>query len=194
MKLTRHILIAGVLGAALLAPLANAITIDSSTYIGRYNPASTYNNGSDALEAANAIVNWYNGGPDANTVLTDSPQVTVVLNNTGLGILPGSLSLGATDNSDPHLSTFNNTVYTYVIGKFGNTAYLYYLGNLVAGEYSLPADFSPQTTGDGLSHWVTFTVRNPPFLPPPGVPDGGSTAVMLGLALTAMGFAFRRRS
>lgn len=72
--------------------------------------------------------------------------------------------------------------YEFVLAKLGNTAFVWYVG----GEaFNLGSNFGP---GNGLSHWAAFnsTTTN--------VPDGGTTAALLGLGLVAMSMIARRRA
>ena len=166
------ILIAGV------AVNSQALTIDYSTMgVGNWDPGSAYNNNTDATIAANALVTWYNGGANANSVLSG---VTVTLAPTGLAPLPNPLTFSFKDETSP-FSSFDASLYSYVLGKYGNVTYLYYIGNL-SGTYDLPLTGPNQL---GLSHEIGFVARTTT------VPDGGMTVIMLGSALAGLG-AVRR--
>jgi VPDSG-CTERM motif len=74
-------------------------------------------------------------------------------------------------------------LYTYLFAKYDGPNYgseVWYVGNL-SGIITIPATGG----GYGLSGWTLFG----PGVP--GVPDGGTTAMLLGAALTALGMARR---
>ena len=89
---------------------------------------------------------------------------------------------GALDYPDnPPIS--GPTGFTYVLGKYGNDSYVWFVGGQ---DFTMP---STVAGSGGLSHWAAFT---PTGNNTPGVPDSGSTLVLLGLALTGAAFLRRR--
>jgi hypothetical protein len=75
-------------------------------------------------------------------------------------------------------------VYTYLFAKYdgqNDFSQVWYVGNL-SGTLTIPAD---GPLGHGLSGWILFGPGTP------GVPDGGTTAMLLGAALGALGMARR---
>ena len=77
--------------------------------------------------------------------------------------------------------------WAYISGKYGNDGiHVWYIGNLAATDtVTLPANFDGNT-GPGLSHWTLYTADQ--F----DVPDGGTTAALLGLSLVGLGMIRRR--
>jgi hypothetical protein len=155
-----------------LALTSQATLIDYSTMgVGNWDPASKYNNDAGATLAANALVTWYNGGVNANTVLSEA---SFTLGTASLGTLPGPLSFSFKDENAPYLS-FDASLYSYVLGKYGNVSYLFYLGDQ-GGTFELPSNM----TSGGLSHEIGFIARQ-------SVPDGGMTLMLLGSAFAGLG-------
>jgi hypothetical protein len=77
-------------------------------------------------------------------------------------------------------------VYSYLFAKYdgqNDISQVWYVGNL-SGMLTIPAD---GPLGHGLSGWILFG----PGGVPPGVPDGGTTVMLLGAALGALGMARR---
>lgn len=76
-------------------------------------------------------------------------------------------------------------VYTYLFAKYdgqNDFSQVWYVGNL-SGTLTIPAD---GPLGHGLSGWILFGPGTPG-----GVPDGGTTAMLLGAALGALGMTRR---
>ena len=74
-------------------------------------------------------------------------------------------------------------LYTYLFAKYDGPNYgseVWYVGNL-SGTITIPAT----ADGYGLSGWTLFGPGTP------GVPDGGTTVMLLGAALGALGMARR---
>lgn len=121
-------------------------------------------------------------GANATDTVTDFPHSWNY--DTTAYDFNGSVSAtGALDYTDsPPLS--GPAGYEYVLAKFGNTAYVWYIG----GEgFTLPSDLEG-IKGSGLSHWAAFNLTGT------NVPDGGTTAVLVGLGLVGMSFIARRRT
>lgn len=153
------------------APLARAIPLDFDTHgIGYYSPASQANNNTDATNAVNAMVNWYNGGANPN-----GGSITYTF-DVGTSVpaapLPTPISFGFKDESAPY-GDIDSSVYSYALGKYGNVAFILYLGNLAPGNYSMPANLG----GHDLSHFLALSA------PRTSVPEGGTTMALLGLGL-----------
>ena len=75
-------------------------------------------------------------------------------------------------------------VYTYLFAKYdgrNDNSQVWYVGDL-SGIITIPAN-GPRN--HGLSGWILFGPGNP------GVPDGGTTVMLLGAALGALGIARR---
>jgi len=168
------------LAGALLAfsPSARALQLGDAHELGFVNfgiPAGD----NDRLNYVNHLV-----GMALNT--TDSAfGQTFTRSGHAFGSLPTAVLAGSVKDS-----TGNNQVnlgagglYTYLLAKYDGPNYgteVWYVGDL-SGMITIPA-----TAGRyGLSGWMLFG----PGVP--GVPDGGTTAMLLGAALSVLGVARR---
>lgn len=93
--------------------------------------------------------------------------------------------------NDPEIKRFTYTVpddcdFVYVLAKFGGgpTVITDYAWYLTAGETLVFPPLNEEQMRNALSHYVVWCGTN-------GVPDGGLTAVLLGLALTGLGASRR---
>ena len=106
------------------------------------------------------------------------------------GTLSNPVQSGAGDNTV-------NPGFAFVLAKYNGQNGGYVLFHLPTfGSNTLPQfpDNFWTTTGQyALSHHTTFT-SDGPVVTPRGVPDGGSTAALLGSILFAVGFVRRRLS
>jgi VPDSG-CTERM motif len=104
----------------------------------------------------------------SNHAFSPLPQAVLALNGPGIQT---SINLGA------------GGLYTYLFAKYDGPNYgseVWYVGDL-SGIITIPA-----TAGRyGLSGWTLFGPGTP------GVPDGGTTAMLLGTALGVLGIARR---
>ncbi len=97
------------------------------------------------------------------------PLPTAVFHHNGSGTI---INLGAAGT------------YTYLFAKYDGPNYgseVWYVGDL-SGIITIPLTAG----GYGLSGWTLFTGGGPP-----GVPDGGTTVMLLGAALGSLGMARR---
>jgi VPDSG-CTERM motif len=101
--------------------------------------------------------------------------------NNSFGSLPTAVfALNGTSTSI-HLGAAGT--YTYLFAKYDGPNYgseVWYVGDL-SGVITIPATAG----GYGLSGWTLFTTGGQ------GVPDGGTTVMLLGAALSALGMARR---
>ncbi|PYK10539.1 MAG: hypothetical protein DME65_09720 [Verrucomicrobia bacterium] len=102
----------------------------------------------------------------------------------GFGPLPGPANLalrgtGTTVNLGPTAGLYDY-LFAHYGGPGGGFAEVWYVGNL-NGSISIPAT----GLGHGLSGWALFTG------PGGAVPDGGTTLMLLGAALSAVGVVRR---
>jgi hypothetical protein len=102
--------------------------------------------------------------------------------NNSFGSLPTAVfALNGTSTS---INLGAAGTYTYLFAKYDGPNYgseVWYVGDL-SGVITIPATAG----GYGLSGWTLFTAGGPQ-----GVPDGGTTAMLLGTALGALGMARR---
>ena len=166
--------IAVALFAIVVSTSVQAVTIPLNRLIGDWDPASTLNNNTEATQGANILVNYYNSGiaPNPNT----DPKFTLSANV--LGVLPTPLTFGVKFDSPTPQAISNE--YEYVLGKYGNVAYLFYVGGLAGTSFELPTVLNG-VTQNALSHQLAFNA------PRQSVPDGGSSLMLLGLALGGAG-------
>ncbi len=115
-------------------------------------------------------------GPFSGMIFTRSSNVFANLPNANANIIA--------QGSTTTINLAAGGVYSYLFAKYdGQNDYsqVWYVGNL-SGTISIPAD---GPLGHGLSGWILFG----PGVP--GVPDGGTTAILLGVGLGALGTARR---
>lgn len=173
-------LLCTVLAGALLAlsPNARALTLQ----IGDTHELGFVNFGipggdTDRLNYVNHLIGMALGSTDqayGQTFLRSNNAFNQMLQAVLTGNVKGattSINLGA------------GGLYTYLLAKYDGPNYgteVWYVGDL-SGIINIPA-----TAGRyGLSGWMLFG----PGVP--GVPDGGTTAMLLGAALSALGVARR---
>jgi hypothetical protein len=106
----------------------------------------------------------------------------VFRSSNNFGHLPGPAVFALTGHGTN--ITIGSGIYSYVLAQYGkgvnSVGQAWYIGNL-SGDITIPA-----TTGSmRLTRWKLFG----PGVP--GVPDGGTTVMLLGAALGALGIARR---
>ena len=108
---------------------------------------------------------------------------TFFRSNNALGQMPQAVLAGNVKGTTTSVNLGAGGLYTYLLAKYDGPNYgteVWYVGDL-SGIITIPA-----TAGRyGLSSWMLFG----PGVP--GVPDGGTTAMLLGAALSALGVARR---
>jgi hypothetical protein len=109
----------------------------------------------------------------------------IITRSTNLfGSLPAASAVGAVSGTGVtiDLNAIGGT-FTYLFAKYDGGNDLSQVWNIsgLTGVITIPAD---GPLGHGLSGWILFG-------PTGGVPDGGTTAMLLGAALGALGIARR---
>jgi hypothetical protein len=108
---------------------------------------------------------------------------TFFRSNHSFGQLPEAVLAGSVKGTSTTINLGAGGLYSYLLAKYDGPNYgteVWYVGDL-SGMITIPA-----TAGRyGLSSWMLFG----PGVP--GVPDGGTTAMLLGAALSALGVARR---
>ena len=188
---TMLICVALMLGCVTVQP-ASALSIGVDRLLGFAEPG-TPSNESNAVNQVNFLIEAYNAGIATHTNLgdnSDDPQgevhflwfsdpaswpsdpATLIPDP----VLPMVTTATKTDTENPNID-LGSMVYEWIVTKYGRDSYVYYIGD-ISGEIELPV--SGWRNGSGLSHYalVESTTR---------VPDGGSTALLLGLACIALG-------
>jgi len=103
--------------------------------------------------------------------------------NNAFGQLPQAVLAGHVNGTSTSINLGAGGLYTYLFAKYDGPNYgseVWYVGDL-SGIIEIPATAG----GYGLSGWTLFGTGVP------GVPDGGITAMLLGMALGALGLARR---
>ena len=175
-----------------LASNASALTLTSANVLGTVNPGTP--SGDDfSGELVRFLVVKHNIPTPAGTTLGDNPADSgteaYILRNQFGSALPLPITLNyKNDNSNTTISGLGT--YEYVLGKYGNDAVVFYIGNLVQdGSITLPNKVNTwfSEIKGGLSHTSFFNERT-------SVPDGGATALLLGLGFLGLAVGVRKKS
>lgn len=165
MKLKQLILSASAgLAVLVIVPFAEAVPINLGQTTG--SPASP----SDELTRLDGQISSYNSANSASlptgTITGDSGDVTTGSGGTSI--------------------TVNVSGWDYIVLKWADTDQYYYIGT-TTGNYTFNSTvFNGNDQPQALSHYALF---NPVST---SVPDGGSTALLLGAAMSGLGLVVRR--
>ncbi len=162
-----------------LPPTIN-LTNGDEHELGQVQPA-TPERAADITQYVNFMIGLSLGGSGRVIIGPHNTLVTRSMNDFGSLLGPATLALRGT------LTTINfgtQGTYDYLFAQYGGPgggfAEVWYVGNL-NGSISIPAT----GLGHGLSGWALFTA------PGGAVPDGGTTVMLLGAALGALGVVRR---
>jgi hypothetical protein len=174
---TKFAVLLTAVAAALLAftPSARALTIGDGHELGFVN-FGIPSGDSDRLTYVNHLVGMALGTSDKADGQTYSRS------NNSFSPLPQAVLGGLVDGTSTTIN-LGSGLYTYLFAKYDGPNYgseVWYVGDL-SGNITIPATAG----GYGLSGWTLFGPGTP------GVPDGGTTAMLLGAALSALGIARR---
>ena len=193
----------------LVSQPVTAHTIGVDELLGIIVPGTPANEDNGQIQVNGLLEGWVLPGPDVLGYNDGAPSGSVLGNNpadpksevytlkfSATTVIPKPLAPLATSFS-PSVEGSNPTFnlgtweYDWVLAKWGQDAAVYYIGNLPAWtEVTLSLGGTGFTTnGHGLSHYILFNQTAPS---PPPVPDGGSTAALLGSALFAAAYLRRR--
>src|SRR5213596_2596788 len=103
--------------------------------------------------------------------------------NNSFSPLPQAVLAGHVNGTSTTINLGAQGTYTYLFAKYDGPNYgseVWYVGDL-SGKITIP----PTAGGYGLSGWTLFGRGGQ------GVPDGGTTAMLLGAALSVLGMARR---
>jgi VPDSG-CTERM motif len=161
-----------------LPPSIN-LTIGDQHELGQVQPATP--EGDAAItQYVNFMIGLSLGGSGHVIIGPHDNLVTRSMNN--FGALPSAAALALRGKGTIDLGT--QGTYDYLLAHYGGPgggfAEVWYVGNL-SGSISIPAI----GFGHGLSGWALFTAAGG------AVPDGGTTAMLLGAALGALGMVRR---
>jgi hypothetical protein len=155
---------------------ARALTIGDSHELGFVN-FGIPSGDSDRMNYVNHLIGMALGTTD------QAFGQTFFRSNNAFGSLPQAVLAGHVSGTSTSINLGAGGLYTYLFAKYDGPNYgseVWYVGDL-SGIITIPA-----TAGRyGLSGWTLFG----PGVP--GVPDGGTTAMLLGAALSALGVARR---
>jgi VPDSG-CTERM motif len=166
--------------AGINAPLTN-LTFSDTHVVGTIRPAAPASPG-DVAPYINFMIGLV---PGHSGTFHNPPHTQTVTRSTNLfASLPNALVPGAVSGTGTSINLGAGGVFSYLFAKYdgqNDISQVWYVGNL-SGMLTIPAD---GPLGHGLSGWILF---------PPGggqVPDGGTTVMLLGAALGALGVARR---
>jgi hypothetical protein len=161
-------------------PATFNLTIGDNHELGQAQPPTP--EGDAAItQYVNFMIGLSLGGSGQVIIGPHTIVVTRSMNDFGSLPSPATLALRGTGTT-VNLGTQGTYAYLFAHygGPGGGFAEVWYVGNL-NGSISIPAT----GLGHGLSGWALFTA------PGGGVPDGGTTVMLLGAALGALGMARR---
>jgi VPDSG-CTERM motif len=156
------------------------LTIGDQHELGQVQPP-TPEGDADITQYVNFMIGLERGGSGHVIIGPHNALVTRSMNNFGSLPGPATLALRGTGTT---INVGTQGTYNYLFAHYGGPgggfAEVWYVGNL-NGSISIPAT----GLGHGLSGWALFTA------PGGAVPDGGTTVMLLGAALGALGMARR---
>jgi len=162
-----------------LPPSIN-LTIGDQHELGQAQPP-TPEGDADITQYVNFMIGLSLGGSGHVIIGPHNILVTRSMNN--FGSLPGPATL-ALRGTGTMINLGTQGTYSYLFAHYGGPgggfAEVWYVGDL-SGTISIPAT----GLGHGLSGWALFTA------PGGAVPDGGTTVMLLGAALGALGMVRR---
>jgi len=162
-----------------LPPSIN-LTIGDQHELGQAQPP-TPEGDADITQYVNFMIGLSLGG--SGHVIIGPHNALVTRSMNAFGSLPGPATLALRGTGTTiNLGTQGTYVYLFAHygGPGGGFAEVWYVGNL-NGSISIPAT----GLGHGLSGWALFSA------PHGAVPDGGTTVMLLGAALSALGVVRR---
>jgi hypothetical protein len=135
----------------------------------------------DITQYVNAMIGLSLGGSTHVIIGPHDNLVTRSMNDFGPLPGPATLALRGTGTAiDLGAQGTYDYLFAHYGGPGGGTVEVWFVGNL-SGVVNIPQI----GFGHGLSGWALFTA------PGVGVPDGGATVMLLGVALGALGMARR---
>ena len=184
--LTRKVALLWVICAVTLVSVNNAkahplidLALGDQRELGQVHPAISQGDAA-ITKYVNFMIGLSFGGSGHVSSGPHDNLVTRSMNN--FGALPSAAALALRDKGTIDLGT--QGTYDYLFAHYGGPrggfAEVWYVGDL-SGVITIPGN----AFGHGLSGWALFTG------PHTGVPDGGTTAMLLGVALGALGMVRR---
>ena len=176
-RTTKLSLLCTALAGALLAfsPSANALTIGDNHELG-FVQFGIPSGDSDRLTYVNHLIGMALGSTD------QADGQTYTRSNNNFGPLAPAVLAGHTNGTGTSINLGAGGTYLYLFAKYDGPNYgseVWYVGDL-SGIITIP----DTAGGYGLSGWTLFGSAG-------SVPDGGTTVMLLGVALGALGMARR---
>jgi len=174
---TKFALLSAAFCAVMLAfsSSAHALTIGDAHELGFVNYGIPSGD-SDRLTYVNHLVGMTPGTSDK------ADGQTYFRSGNSFGPLPQAVLAGVVDCTSTTINLGAQGTFTYLFAKYDGPNYgseVWYVGDL-SGKITIPATAG----GYALSGWTLFGTGA-------GVPDGGTTAMLLGAALGVLGIARR---
>jgi VPDSG-CTERM motif len=148
---------------------ALTLTVGDNKFLGQIIPGTDGN--AERTAYVNHMIGMHTGdiGVFMNQVFNRS--------SNNFGALPTAVFALNGTNTNISLGT---GLYSYLFARYSSISFVWYVGNL-SGNIQIP----PLTIGGLLVGWTLFSAGGQ------GVPDGGTTVMLLGAALCALGIARR---
>ena len=160
---------------------ASALTIGDTHELGQARPPVPEGD-ADITQYVNFMIDLAPGG--SGHVIIGPHNILVTRSTNDFGQLPGPPTLALRGTGTTVNLGLTGGTYDYLFAHYGGPrggfAEVWDVGNL-SGSISIPAI----GFGHGLSGWALFTAAGR------AVPDGGTTAMLLGAALGALGMVRR---
>ena len=197
-KMTIAVLIA--LAVLAVGQPASAVLIGADRVLGIVVPGVPANPNNEYAMVNGLLEGWgatlgYNDGAASGSVLGNNPAdpgaEIYTLKYSPTTVIPVAPAPLATLAGYNNVSTGNavinlgSTTYDWVLAKWGPDSAAYWIGGL-SGEITLTRDGTGYAArGHGLSGYTLFNPRTQ-------VPDGGTSAILLGIGLFGVGLLKRR--
>jgi VPDSG-CTERM motif len=165
------------------SPNAHALTFNDTHVVGTVSPGAPANPGS-VKDYINFMITLMNGQSVTHNFGQPEGSQTITRSNNNFASLPQAVAAGAVTGSGTTINLGAGGVFTYLFAKYDGQNDLSFVWNVagMSGTITIPA-LGPM--GHGLSGWILFPGGGQ------GVPDGGTTVMLLGAALGALGMARR---
>jgi len=161
------------------AGAATTLSTALPEYLGSVDPGSPANP-ADEVVYINLLLSL-----SANAVATIDGHTYDTSLNDCAGCPAAVLSGQQTVDTGGPVLALDVSLFTYLLVKYGNTSYVWNVANFTTVD--IPSTLNGfNGPGTGLSHYALFTPAGG------GVPDGGTTAGLLGLAMLGLGYLRRR--
>ena len=161
-------------------PANIALTFDDSHVVGTVTPATP----ADPADVADYINFMIGLAPGSSGTFNNPPHSqSITRSNNPFGSLPNASAAGAVSGSGTTIDLGAGGVFTYLFAKYDGQNDISLVWNVadLSGIITIPA-LGP--LGHGLSGWILFGGGQ-------GVPDGGTTVMLLGAALGTLGMLRR---